>query len=246
MSKKKTVLGIVLIILAGLLVWGAQWATYARPPLPEALTALRSNDLVAVTDEPWLAFSSAQSYPTVGFIFYPGGRIDPRGYAPLMQAVASQGYLIVIPTMPLNMAPFNSNVASEIMVFYPEIQNWVIGGHSVGGTMAAQYTVNHTDEIDGVVIWASYPADTGDLSELSIPVTLIYGSLDPRVNTDSIAERQSLLPPDCEVVQIIGGDHHQFGAYKINPEEHFATISAEDQHQQIVDATLTLLSKINK
>jgi len=246
LSKKKIFLGILLIAISGLLIWSAQWATYARPPLPEALTALESDGLVSVTEEPWLTFSPAQSAPSVGFIFYPGGRIDPRGYAPLMRTIASNGYLIIVPTMPLNMAPFNANVADDIMAYHPEITHWIIGGHSVGGTMAAQYTHNHPEIINGLIIWASYPANTADLSELSIPVTLIYGSLDPRVNASSIAERESLLPPDCHYVQIKGGDHHQFGAYKITLDEHYATISEEDQHKQIVESTLALLSKIKE
>jgi hypothetical protein len=39
---------------------------------------------------------------------------------------------------------------------------------------------------------------------------------------------------------------NQFGAYEITPEEHHAVISQENQHQQIIEATLALLSEINK
>jgi predicted esterase len=243
-SLKKILRTIFAIALITIMFWGIQWATFARPPLPEAIGALENDDLVTVTVEPWITFSPAQITPTTGFIFYPGGRIDPRGYAPLMREIASEGYLIVVPGMPLNMAPFDANAADDIQAYFPEIQHWVIGGHSVGGTMAAQFTDNHPGKIDGLVIWASYPANNVDLTELPLPVTLIYGSLDPRVNAISVAERQALLPPHSHYVPIEGGDHHQFGSYEISSEEQHATISQNAQHRQIIESTLALLSEV--
>jgi dienelactone hydrolase len=243
----KKILRVILVIaLAVILIWGIQWATYARPPLPEAVAALESNDLVAVTQDPWLTFSPTQDTPTAGFIFYPGGRINPQAYASLMRTIAAEGYLVVVPEMPINMAVFNPNIADKIIAAYPEIDHWVIGGHSVGGTMAAQYTGKHPGVIDGLVIWASYPADSTDISGLDIPVVSIYGSRDPRVNETSIGKREHLLPQNTLYICIEGGDHHQFGAYEITPEEDFATISQGEQHEQIIAATLALLSEVNQ
>ena len=240
--KKWGKLGLALVIL-GAASWGYQWAAYARPPLPQAIEALQSDSLVTVSEDPWLSFFPTHAAPETGFIFYPGGRVDPRGYAPLMRALAAEGYLVIIPEMPLNMAPFDANAADEIRAYYPEIKRWVMGGHSVGGTMAAQYTFNHPGKISGLVFWASYPADSADLSGRQLPVSVIYGSLDPSVNADILAERIPLFPPQTIYVQIEGGDHHQFGAYEINPDEHFAAIGLTGQHQQIIEATLALLAE---
>jgi len=55
------------------------------------------------------------SMPNTGFIFHPGGRIDPRSYASLMQTIAAEGYLVVVPEMPLNTAAFHPNVADEVI-----------------------------------------------------------------------------------------------------------------------------------
>ena len=228
------------IAIIAVAIWGIQWATYARPPLPEAVEALESDDLVQVTNDTWLTFAPKQSSPISGFVFYPGGRIDPRGYAPLLREIAAQGYLVVVPKMPINMAVFDANVADEIMASFPEIDQWAIGGHSIGGTMAAQYAANHHD-IGGLAIWASYPTDSTDLSGSEIPVVSIYGNLEPRVNDISVAERKHLLPDAAIYVRIEGGDHHQFGSYVIQPDEHFATISRKSQQEQIVAATLTML-----
>jgi dienelactone hydrolase len=241
----KWLLFILLVVFAVALILGLQWATFARAPLPEAVEALESDAQVTVTQGDRLIFSPEVESPTTGFIFYPGGRVDFRGYAPLMRAIASQGYLVVVPKMPFNIAAFGPNAADEIIVSYPNIDQWVIGGHSVGGTMAASYTDNHSAAIDGLAIWASYPADNVDLSDLDIPVISIYGSRELRVNDASVGERQHLLPENTLYIRIEGGDHHQFGSYEINSEDHLATTSRNSQHQQIIQATLALLEIVS-
>lgn len=154
-TKKLIGLLILLVLVVALSFLGIRWVTSERQPLPEAVEALDSDGLVQVAQEPWLVFAPVQGAPDTGFIFYPGGRIDPRGYAPLMQAIAAEGYLVVVPKMPLNIAAFRPNLAGEIIAHYPDISRWVIGGHSVGGTMAAQYANAHREVLNGVVIWAS-------------------------------------------------------------------------------------------
>jgi hypothetical protein len=243
-SRKKIVWSFIGIVLSGFLLWGLQWATYARPLLPEAAAATRNDNLVAVTDTPWLTFTPKQDVANTGFIFYPGGRIDPRGYSDLMRTIAEKGYLVVVPTMPINMAIFNSNIADEIIAAHPEISHWVIGGHSVGGTAAALYTFEHPGQIAGLAIWSSYPADNSDLSTLGIPVILMYGGNETGVTDESVGERKHLLPPDTRYIKIEGGDHHQFGSYVLTTEENLATISREAQHEQILSAMFELLQSV--
>jgi len=242
---KRIWLLILLLLLVVAAVLGIQLITNERQPLPEANEALTSDALVQVEQEPWLTFAPTQGSPATGFIFYPGGRVDPRGYAPLMKAIAAEGYLAVVPEMPLNIAAFRPSIADRIIAAHPEIDRWVIGGHSVGGAMAAQYTHMHSENIAGLVIWASYPPDRADLSDLEIPVTLVYGSRETRVTDSSVAERQHLLPADTVYVRIEGGDHHQFGSYVIDPEDHLATVDRGSQQQQIIQATLSLLDTVS-
>ena len=241
-SWKKTFWGPAGIALLGCLAWGIQWATYARQPLPEAVEAARSDSLVTVEDSPWLTFTPTQDSPNMGFIFYPGGRVDPRGYSTLMRIIAEKGYLVVVPTMPINMAIFNSNIADEIITAHPEIEHWVIGGHSVGGTAAALYVSAHPDQIAGLAIWSSYPADNSDLSRLNIPALLMYGGNETGVTDESVGARKRLLPPATKYVKIEGGDHHQFGAYELTSrDENLATTGRAEQRSQILSAMFELL-----
>ena len=242
-SRKRWILLVLAVILAGLLIWGISWATYARPPLPEAQAALISDEFVAVTEEPWLTFTPTGEIQA-GLIFYPGGRIDPRGYSNLLRSIAEQGYLVVVPSMPINMAIFNSSAADEIITHYPGIEVWAIAGHSVGGTSAAIYTAKNPEKIDGLVIWASYPANSSDLSEMDLPVYLIYGELDEGVDRLAIEEKKVLLPPDTVYLEITGGDHHQFGTYLTEPGDDRSTTSRTDQQAIIIQGTLDLLETI--
>lgn len=245
-NKVRWLLIALFVVFIGLLLWGINWATYARPPLPEAVAALESDERVKVTEDPWLTFAPSQTTPETGFIFYPGGRIDPKGYASLMQNIAAERYLVVVPEMPINMAVFDANVADEIIAAHPEIDHWAIGGHSVGGTMAAQYTNTHRDMIGGLAIWASFPADNANLSDSDILVILIYGTEDSRVHDNSVKARKHLLPDDTSYIRIEGGDHHQFGDYEIKPEEHHAVIERAEQQEIIIQSTLSLLNAISE
>ena len=236
----------LLIIALAALAWGIQWATYARPPLDDALAALESDSLVQVDDEPWLIFTPLETEPTVGLIFYPGGRVDPRGYSPLLRQIAEKGYLVVVPSMPINMAIFNTGAAERIIEYFSEIETWAIAGHSVGGTSAAIFTANNPDKIDGLAIWASYPADSTDLSSLDLPVYTIYGELDEGVDREGVGARKHLLPPDAVYVEIAGGDHHQFGTYLVKEGEDRSTTPRDVQQTQIIQATLDLLAEITR
>jgi dienelactone hydrolase len=236
----------LLVVLIAVLIWGYSWASYARPPLDEALNALESDPTVLVETDPWLIFTPVNDEPTTGLIFYPGGRVDPRGYATLLRSIAEEGYLVVVPSMPLNMAIFNTNAADEIISYFSGIESWAIAGHSVGGTSAAIYTANNLEQIAGLAIWASYPADSTDLSLVELPVYSIYGELDEGVDQEGIGARKHLLPPDTVYVEISGGDHHQFGTYLVKEGEDRSTTPREIQQEQIIQTTLDLLNQISE
>jgi hypothetical protein len=234
-------IGVLLAAIIGFVAWGS----IIPAPMPEALAALQSDSQVTVTTEPWLVFQPTQTTPTTGFIIYPGGRVDPRAYAPQAHAIAEKGYLVVIVPMPLNLAVFGVGQAASVIQAYPEIEKWVIGGHSLGGSMAASYAYNHTDQIDGLVLWASYPANSNNLSSSTMKTSSISATLDGLSTPEKIAASHSLLPADTTWVVIEGGNHAQFGWYGDQPGDNPATISREEQQAQIVQSTLDLLNSVS-
>ena len=105
---------------------------------------------------------------TRGFIFYPGGKVDHNAYIPLMQACAERGVLCVIVEMPFRLAILDMNAAEGIPEQFPEITEWYIGGHSLGGAMAASYVAEHTDRYAGLVLLGAY--SMADLSDTDLDV----------------------------------------------------------------------------
>ena len=102
----------------------------------------------------------------------------------------------------------------------------------------------HPDAIAGLAIWSSFPASNSSISDLDLPVILLYGGNEVGVTDESVGARRHLLPPDTRYIRIEGGDHHQFGAYELTTEPDLATVSRESQHAQILSATLGLLRAV--
>jgi hypothetical protein len=208
-------ISLVLVLLTtGFVVWGETPAQ----PMTEALAALQSDAQVTITSGRWLAFTPVASEPTTGFIIYPGGRVDYRAYAPAAHQIAAQGYLVVIVQMPLNLAVFGVNAAQDVQAAYP-----------------------HPGAVQGLALWAAYPASSNDLSRSGLRVVSIFGSQDGLATGEKIDASRPLLPANTTWVKISGGDHAQFGWYGDQAGDNPASISRSDQQAQIINATLSFL-----
>ena len=164
---------------------------------------------------------------TKGFIFYPGGKVEYTAYQPLMAACAEQGILCILVEMPFNLAVLDIDAADGIQEKYPEIKKWYIGGHSLGGSMAASYLADHIDDYDGLILLGSY--STADLSETNLDVLSVYGSEDQVMDQVKYEENKSNLPGDLIEVVIDGGCHAYFGMYGAQEGDGKPTISNEEQ-----------------
>jgi dienelactone hydrolase len=233
------VIGILLLVaVGGFVIWAG---TPAGVLLPEFADALESDSRVTVSSEPWLTFTP-QEEPSAGFIFYPGGRVLPESYAPAMREIAEAGHLVVVPSMPLNLAVFSPYKASDVIAAYPQIETWVISGHSLGGSMAATFAHANPELIDGIVFWASYPQASDSLAELEIAAASVYGTLDGLLSVDTVEQSREYLPDDATFVRIQGGNHAQFGSYGQQSGDNDATISHEAQQAQAIEAVLDVLA----
>jgi dienelactone hydrolase len=160
--------------------------------------------------------------------------------------MALEGYLVVIAPMPLNLAVFAPDRAADIISAYPEIRSWVIGGHSLGGSMAANFARNNPSLMKGLFFWAAFPAENDDLSAQDLQVVSIYGTLDGLATPDEVLGAQLLLPVDTQWAAIEGGNHAQFGWYGDQPGDNPAQISREEQQGQAITATLDLFNEIEE
>ena len=240
---KRILLGL-LIVLAVLVLGFVIWALNPLEPTPEALAALESDSKVTVTQgDGYVSFMPTGTTPTKAFVFYPGGRVDYRAYAAPLRQLAEQGYLAILLPVRLNLAFFDVNAADRAIPDFPEIQEWVVGGHSLGGVAASMYAAKQ-DDIDGVVYWASYPADDS-LQNSEMKFTSIYGTLDMG-GMESFESSASILPAETQFVVIDGGNHSQFGNYGLQPGDNPATITWQEQQAEAVAATARLLESLSK
>lgn len=240
----RLLIGLVILFLLAVLSMGGLVLTTGRP-MPSAEAAMLSDAQVVVSAGPWLEFRPIGDAPSVGLIIYPGALVNAEAYAPVARAIARPGYLVIIMPMLLNLAILTPDRASEALITYPEIKQWAIAGHSLGGAMAARYVATHPGAVAALALWASYPADTHPLTEQRIDVVSIYGTQDGLTSPAQVEASRALLPPSTRFVAIEGGNHGQFGSYGDQRGDAPASISREAQHAQIVTAMVELLAELN-
>lgn len=223
------------------------------PALPEAFAALKSDATVEVTDQPWYVLKPRAALADTALIFYPGGRCDPEGYAKPLRAIAEAGYLVVLVPMPLTLAVLAPDRADDVIAAFPEVRRWVIAGHSVGGTMAARYAMEHPGRVAGVLMWDSYPDAGHSLADATLPVRLLAHteSVDGELREDYRA-MLSRLPPDLQIVTLPGGTHMNFGSYvpmqrvrERGDTPPQAAMPVAEQHGRIVQATVEFLAQVS-
>ena len=246
-SRLRRLVGLVLLVALGLLALAAVgflWYAQPVPLLPEATAALTSTEAVDVSvgADGTILFTPTATTPDVGLVLYPGGKVPPAAYAPAARSIAEAGYLVAIVDVPFNLAVFDINAASRVIADHPEIEHWAVGGHSLGGSMAAQFVAGHPGLVDGLVLWASYSA--ADLSGQGIDVLSSYGTLDRGVPSFTSAENVARLGDRVTFDEIDGGNHEQMGWYTGQPNDPPATISRQAQQDRIVEATVRFLGEL--
>ena len=170
----------------------------------------------------------------------------PKAYAPIAKALAENGHMSVIIPMPLNLAILNPDAASAVISAYASVQTWVIGGHSLGGVMAARYAHSHQEQVDGLALLAAYPEGHVDLNQSELAVAVIYGDRDGLLSVDEVERSLDQLPADARVMLIKGANHAQFGWYGEQAGDLPAQISREEQHAQTVAAIRRVLREAGR
>lgn len=244
------ILGKVLLVLAVLAGLGYGYWRYDHTDresraAPEALAALDSDPQVTVNTENFIVFRPADSTPKTGLIFYPGGEVDERGYAEPLRAIADAGYLVVLVPMPLQLAVFDPDRATEVINAFPEIGTWAIGGHSLGGSMAARYAHHHPDKVAGLMMWDAFAAD--DMNASTLKVTLIHRSTEDKQPPPDYTDKLPLLPPQTEYVPLEGGTHLNFGRFiagRMYRDAPPGELDPDTQRAMVADASIAFMNAL--
>ena len=176
--------------------------------------------------------------PIAGFIFYPGGKVEYTAYVPLMSALAEEGVLCILTPMPFNLAVLDMNAAKGMTEQYPEIDDWYIGGHSLGGSMAASFVADNTDDFEGLILLGSYST-----AEVALPVLSVYGSEDKVLNREKYDKYRSNISSSLTETVIDGGCHAYFGMYGAQDGDGMPSISNEEQINITVTEIITFIDK---
>jgi pimeloyl-ACP methyl ester carboxylesterase len=107
--------------------------------------------------------------------------------------------------------------------------------------MAAAYVDQNPEKIDGLLLWAAYPAGNNSLADRNLAVLSISGTQDGLANPEKIEASRALLPPSTAWLVIEGGNHAQFGSYGVQAGDGTAQIGAAEQQRLIVQATVDFL-----
>ncbi len=167
-------------------------------------------------------------------VFYPGAKVEAEAYAPLMREISRFGIDCFLVEMPLNFALLGIDRADEIISRY-DYEEWILSGHSLGGVAASNYASKHPEEVDEVILLASYP--NSPLSD-DQRLLLIYGSEDGCLGREQYENSRINWPANSEEIVLEGGNHAQFGSYGKQKGDGEAAVSPERQIADTVEMIL--------
>ncbi len=195
-----------------------------------AIAAMQNEVNINIKDK--LIILSPTTPSDTALIFYPGAKVEYFAYLPILKKIKEEsGITCILLEMPFNMAIFDSNAAQGVIEQFPDIQNWYIGGHSMGGAMASNYASKNPDKVKGLILLGAYI-----YGDYPVENTLtVYGSFNSSVR-EKINYTENILV-------IEGGNHAQFGNYGKQKGDHDASISREEQQDIAVEAINDFLLK---
>jgi hypothetical protein len=198
-----------------------------------AIQAFSQNETINVQDidNMIVFYPDKEKDIDIGFIFYPGGKVEAKAYSPLLSELTNKGITCVLLKMPFNLAVFNIKAADKVYEKFPNIQNWYLGGHSLGGAMASSYAEKNSHKLKGLILLGAYPINDSDISTLAI-----YGSEDDGLDKTKLKETKNKL-------EITGGNHAYFGDYGEQKGDGTASITRDKQQSITIDSIIDFIQK---
>jgi hypothetical protein len=212
-----------------------------------AVAAMASGPGVSVTEtSSEIVLTPTGAVDATGLFFQPGAKVDARAYVAVLRPVAAAGHVVIIPKQPLGIAFLSIGAFDSSRHRFGSVKNWVVGGHSLGGTVAS-ITANsdcgaRDEPVVGLLLFASYPA-TDISTSLKCPVLSISASNDGLATPGQIQSTKHLLPASTEYVQIHGAVHAFFGDYGTQSGDGQPTITHAAARARISTLAVAFMAK---
>ncbi len=218
---------LIVLAVVGIVIWSQVGVMGAEA---EPLAEVEANPAIEITDtDAGIVLSPAGESADVGLVYIPGAKVDPWAYAYKVSGLVEEGVTVVITKPWLNLAFFDVRPLSTFTGLAPDVDTWLVGGHSLGGVRACQLAT----DADGLALFGSYCSN--DLSDSGLPVISVSGSEDGLSTPEKIADARHLLPEDAEMHEIEGASHSSFGDYGLQAGDNTPTISDEDMRDQLTE-----------
>ena len=236
--KNKTIkiCSISFLLIGISLFLGLQWlSNQSYPVQEEAAPLIRVNQ--AKIEDDYVYFAAKEKGPTL--LLTPGAFVPAEAYAAIGAGLAEKGINTYIIQSPYNL-PILDGKAIDKLIQQKKIDTntLYLAGHSMGGVMAARGAKKLSQDGKtpaGLIFLASYPDQETDLAKSNLPVLSITASQDLVLNWQNYYTAKSRLPEATSYFQIQGGNHSGFALYGPQKHDGIATISKNQQAQEIVN-----------
>lgn len=226
--------------------------------LPEEAIPLSTEYEISETGD-YILIEPVGDQSEEGILFIPGGLVDAHAYiSTFLEFVRTNNQKVLILKVRSNLAIFNMRQAERVRKDF-EGDKWIIGGHSLGGVVAGMTVNNNRDEYEGLFFLGAY--STADIGDWDQPVFMILAENDGLTDLESVENNRRNLPEaiyadfseldslgdtrgNTIYYTIRGGNHGQFGNYGQQAGDGEATISKEEQQQELFEV-LTILMRNN-
>lgn len=202
---------------------------YHNVPFDEALEIA---DTMEKVDNDYYFYGESD----VGFIIFSGAKVDERAYSYIAELIHEEGHTVVIPSFHFYLSAFGKNRGLEIMELNPQIDKWILIGHSLGGMPISRIAAEEPEKLEGIAFLATYALV--DLSKTDISAIRITADNDGVMDNDWMAGYSGNLPENSTEIMLEGANHQGFGAYAARSSDGEATITWKQQQEKSVQLIL--------
>lgn len=224
-----------LSLLAAVALWLSPFAAD-----PVALQVIQDPGSLSVSETSTeIVMEPNSDMSATGIVFHPGARVDARAYANVLQPLAAAGHQVVIVKEPLGIAFLSGNFTASWIAEHPQVDRWIVGGHSLGGVVAAREA--DSQKTAGLLLWASFPASNISHAT-SLEVMSVYGTADAIAAPEDILASAPELPGSAVFAPIQGAVHSFFGDYGIQPGDGDPAVDRTTAQSEIASSSLDLVA----